>query len=188
MDSKSHLEKKILDCGAGGHLPPLAMFHEHGFETHGVDISESRIKDAIEYGKKIGADLKIINCDMRELSYDDESFSFVFSYNTIFHMTKKDIKKSMAEMRRVLVKDGLCFVNFMSTEDDMYGEGEELVKGECRQIECGEEVIHTFFDDNEVSDFLEGFELIALDKRYIKRPKRWQDYTGCYFDLILKKI
>ncbi|NHK30773.1 MAG: class I SAM-dependent methyltransferase [Asgard group archaeon] len=182
------LEKKILDCGAGGGLPPLALFKEHGFETHGIDISKENIKRAEDFGKSHGMDLNIIHGDMRELPYDDQSFSFAFSYNTIFHMTKKDIKKALKEMRRVLKTDGLCYVNFMTIEDGMYGDGEELEKGECLQRECGEDVIHTFFDDDELPSFLEGFELIALDKRYVKRPLRWKDYTGCYFDCIIKKV
>lgn len=182
------MEKKVLDCGAGGNLPPLAMFKEYGFETHGIDIDEERIKLAEDYAKTKGITLNILHGDMRELPYEDESFSFVFSYNTIFHMIKKDIKKALKEMRRVLKTDGLCYVNFMTTEDGMYGEGEELEKGECLQRECGEDVIHTFFDDDELLPFLEGFELIALDKRYVKRPLRWKDYTGCYFDYIIRKV
>ncbi|MHA1290912.1 MAG: hypothetical protein ACTSPB_26300, partial [Candidatus Thorarchaeota archaeon] len=42
----STLEKKILDCGAGGRFPPLAIFHQHGFETHGIDLSDDQIERA----------------------------------------------------------------------------------------------------------------------------------------------
>jgi hypothetical protein len=30
---------KILDCGAGGPVPPLALFHQHRFEAWGIDAS-----------------------------------------------------------------------------------------------------------------------------------------------------
>jgi ubiquinone/menaquinone biosynthesis C-methylase UbiE len=182
------LEKKILDCGAGGGLPPLAMFNEHGFETHGIDIDKERIKMAEDFAKTHGMELNIIQGDMRELPYDDESFSFVYSYNTIFHMTKKDIKKSMQEIKRVLRKDGLCFINFMTMEDGMYGHGTELEKGECLQEECGEEVIHTFVEEKELDYFFEGFELIAIDTRYMKRPLLWKDYVGSYYDCTIRKL
>ncbi|NHJ49232.1 MAG: class I SAM-dependent methyltransferase [Asgard group archaeon] len=182
------LEKKILDCGAGGGLPPLALFNEHGFETHGIDISEDRIKMAEDFGKSKGMKLNIIQGDMRELPYEDESFSFVFSYNTIFHMTKKDIKKSILEIRRVMKKDGLCFINFMTMEDGMYGHGKELERGECVQFEHGEEILHTFIDEEELEHFFEGFELIAIDTRNIKRPLIWKDYVGSYYDCIVRKV
>ena len=183
----AHLEKKILDCGAGGQLPPLAMFHEHGFEAHGIDIDESRLKQAAKFGKQKGMNLHLIKGDMRKLPYKDDTFSFVFSYNTIFHMPKEEMKKALSEMRRVLRKDGLCYVNFMTTEDDMYGEGEESVKGECWLEEGGEKILHCFLEDDELKDYTVGFELVSYEKRFIRRPKWWDDYTGCYFDLILQK-
>ena len=41
--NKSSLEKIILDCGAGGTVGPLVIFHEYGFKTFGIDISDSAI-------------------------------------------------------------------------------------------------------------------------------------------------
>jgi ubiquinone/menaquinone biosynthesis C-methylase UbiE len=184
----SHLEKKILDCGAGGNLPPLIMFHEHGFETHGIDISEIRLSQAENFGKQKGIKLNLIKGDMRELPYEDGSFSFVFSFNTIFHMPKKEMKIAISEMRRVLRKDGLCYVNFLSSDDDMYGEGDELAKGECWIDEGGEKILHSFLEEDELEDYLEGFEIQANDKRYRRRPKSRGAYTECYFELILQKI
>ena len=92
------------------------------------------------------------------------------------------------EIRRILKKDGLCFVNLMSTEDDMYGEGEEKVKGECWIEEGGEKILHTFLDEEELPEYTEGFDVVWYEKRYMRRPKWWGDYQGCYFDLILQKI
>ncbi len=184
----SHMEKKILDCGCGGPQPPVAMFYEHGFETHGIDIDPENLKKAENFAKQQGMNLKLVLGDMRDLPYEDESFSFVYTYFTIFHLSKKDIKKALSEMHRILKKDGLCFVNLMSTEDDMYGEGEEEVKGECWLDEGGEKLLHTFLDEEELPEFTRGFELVSYDKRYMRRPKWWGDYQGCYFDLILQKI
>ncbi|MBK5115059.1 MAG: class I SAM-dependent methyltransferase [Candidatus Heimdallarchaeota archaeon] len=183
----SHLEKKILDCGCGGALPPLAMFYEHGFEAYGIDIDQGRLTQAENFGKQKGMKLNLITGDMRDLPYEGGSFSFVFSYYTIFHLTKKDMKKAMEEMRRVLTKDGLCFVNFMTTEDGMYMEGEELVKGECWLNEGGEKILHSFLNDEELQEYTAGFDIVSYDKRFIRRPKWWGDYQGCYFDLILQK-
>ena len=33
------VNKKILDCRAGGEDPKFAFFHENDFETYGIDIS-----------------------------------------------------------------------------------------------------------------------------------------------------
>ncbi|MHA1221258.1 MAG: class I SAM-dependent methyltransferase, partial [Candidatus Heimdallarchaeota archaeon] len=55
-----NLEKKILDCGAGGRLPPLTMFNEFGFKTHGIDISKNQIKHANDYSNTKGMTLNIV--------------------------------------------------------------------------------------------------------------------------------
>lgn len=57
---KSELEKKVLDCGAGGILPPLALFNQRGYETHGVDISNTQVHKAKEFSNELGLDLNII--------------------------------------------------------------------------------------------------------------------------------
>ncbi len=37
---------KILDCGAGGPLPPLAIFAQQGFDCWGIDISDQQLEKA----------------------------------------------------------------------------------------------------------------------------------------------
>lgn len=113
--------------------------------------------------------LNIIKVDIRKLPYDDESFDYALSYNTIFHLTKKDIKKSIAEINRVLKKNGLFFVNFMTQEDKYYGEGKEINEGEFVLVnEEGQERYRAFFELNEVKEYFEGFEIILLENRHIR--------------------
>ncbi|MHA1157081.1 MAG: class I SAM-dependent methyltransferase, partial [Candidatus Heimdallarchaeota archaeon] len=78
---KSDFEKKILDCGAGGSKPNIAVFSERGYEAHGVEISDTQIERAQKYAEENNLDYKIIKADIRELPYEDESFSFAYSYN-----------------------------------------------------------------------------------------------------------
>ena len=85
------LEKNILDCGAGGGCPPLAIFKDHGYETYGIDIDEEEIQRAKEFEEKHNLELNISKGDMRNLKFEDEYFSYIYSYNTIFHMSKEEI-------------------------------------------------------------------------------------------------
>ena len=184
------VEKKILDCGAGGKTPPLGLFHEHGFETHGIDISEEQIKLAEDFARVNGMKLNLIQGDMQELQYEDESFGFVYSYNTIFHLLKEGTRKAIAEVRRVLKKDGLFYVNFMAFDDGYYGEGKELGKGEfVLQNDDGSERYRLFLENHhEAADLFEGFEIILLENRHIRLPTIWKDYEASYIDCIVKKI
>lgn len=156
----STLEKKILDCGAGGRFPPLAIFHQHGFETQGIDLSDGQIERAKKFEQEHGVDLNIVKGDMRKLKYADESFSHVFSQNSIFHLTKADTAIAMSEMKRVLRSDGYLYVNFLSTDDQRCGIGEEAGPGEWITSEHGESALHSFYQDNEPDAYFDNMDFI----------------------------
>ncbi|WP_425449095.1 hypothetical protein [Dethiothermospora halolimnae] len=42
--NNTDLEKKVLDCGAGGNRPHLTMFYEQGYKTKGIEISDKSLK------------------------------------------------------------------------------------------------------------------------------------------------
>jgi ubiquinone/menaquinone biosynthesis C-methylase UbiE len=185
---ESDLERTVLDCGAGGHFPPLFAFHELGYKTNGIDLSKEQLQRAHDFSQKRKIDLKIIKGDMRALPFNDATFSFIYSYNTIFHMTKKDMKKAVTEMDRVLKPGGLCYVNFLSMEDDLYKEGKEQAKGEKVQIIEGEKVLHTFIEDDEVINFFpKNHSFLLKEKRIVQRPERWKEYTAVFIEVITKK-
>ncbi len=137
------VEKKVLDCGAGGGRPPLTLFKIKGYETTGIDISKGSIKLANDFEKKYGLKLNIREGDMRKIPFEDNSFGCVFSYNTIFHMNKKDIEKSVNEMLRVLKSGGLLYINFIWYREDMSYLGEEREPGEFWSDMEGEDTLHT---------------------------------------------
>ena len=161
------LEKKILDCGAGGSNPKLAFFHENGFETYGIDISEDSINYSNEYCEENGIKLKIIKADMRKIPFESNFFSFVFSYNSIFHLNKIDSGIAIKEMYRVLKKEGLCYINFLSKDDNHYGNGIEQNPGEVITIEGNGKFLHSFYDDDEPDKYCKDFEIIYKEKRHI---------------------
>ena len=184
--NKSSLDKKILDCGAGGGTPPLSIFFQDGYVTHGIEILDSQIARANKYAEEHNMQLNIINGDMRNLPYEDESFSFVFSHHTIHHLCKKDIAIVMKEMERVLVSGGLIYVNFPPYESRGYGAGEEREKGEFVIVIEGEEVMHCFFEDDEAEDFFKNFDIISKKKWILLKNEGWVDNVAM-IEYIAKK-
>ena len=162
------LEKNVLDCGAGGPRPPLALFYDRGYETHGIDISEPAIAASEKFAKEHDMDLNIIKGNMREIPFDDASFSFVFSQNSICHLTKKDVTKAIREMGRVLKPGGYLLVDFMSTESSYYGSpflGEEVGDGEYQYIDDdGDKVFHCFHSDGESDKYFTELKIIRIIK------------------------
>jgi hypothetical protein len=55
---------------------------------------------------------------MRDIPFTNHEFSFVYSFNAIDFMTKPDIAITMQEITRALTPTGLCYVNFLSVDDE----------------------------------------------------------------------
>lgn len=182
------LERSVLDCGAGGDNPPLYIFEEEGYKTYGIEISDSQIEKARNFSNQAGVNLNISKGDMRQLSFEDQSLSYIYSYNSIFHMTKKDIQKSINEIKRVLKPGGLCCLNFLSLEDGDCGTGKELGRNEFLQIERGEEVIHSYFGIDEAEGFFSDMKIIYKENRTIERFYEGEKIKQGYIDYIIEKI
>lgn len=175
----STLEKKILDCGAGGPRPPLSLFSEYGFEAYGIDISLEQIRRAKLYSKRNGIVLHLREGDMRNLPFRDESFSFVYTQNSLCHLTKEDAKASIHEMERVLIPKGYLMVDFMSADCSFYGDnslGEQINPGEFQYIdEDGDRILHTFYTDGELDPLFHTLEIIrkvkvSTENRMLSKP------------------
>lgn len=167
----SPLEKVILDCGAGGDNPPLALFYEYTYTTYGIDISDEQLELAHAFCRENNMELNITKGDIRCIPFEDESLSFVYSINTICHLTKKDTATTVKEMERVLKREGLCFVNFVSVDDVMFGQGKKVGKGEFIQEEdwypgiAKEGHVCSYYEDEEPDEYFHNFEIIRKEKR-----------------------
>jgi SAM-dependent methyltransferase len=179
----SPLDKEVLDCGAGGAEPPLALFFEHGYQTHGIEISEEQLNSAQQFCSKHGMELGISAGDMRELPFADESMSFVYSYASICHMSKDHVAIAMQEITRVLKTDGLCLVSFCAAEDERWADGEPRGPGEYAYQDQGQTGIHSLFDDNEADAYFRSFTCLRKEKRHIKcfGEQGQKDWTEIYY-------
>ena len=182
---EAEIEKTILDCGAGGNFPKFALYAMGGFEAYGIEISEERMKMAEDFAEKRGLKVHLIKGDMRSLPYESESYGFAYSYNTIFHMNKKDIGVAINEMLRVVKKHGLIYVNLLSTDDSRYGIGKESSPGVFTQDEDGKQISHTYFKHDEGDTYFSKFEIIYKQIR-IEHLYKW-DSTRGMIDYIVKK-
>jgi len=187
--SESDVTGPILDCGSGGPYPKQALFVQLGFDIIGIEFLNDRLEMAQEYAKQQKVELNMQMGDMRAIPFESNHFAYVYSWNTIFHMNKKDIKKSVDEMIRVLKPGGICFVNFLSTDSERYGKGEEPNPGECVEIYDNEAVMHTYFNNEEPDKLFEDLEVEILYKEKRLFTKKYEDGIdkGCYFDYIVKK-
>jgi ubiquinone/menaquinone biosynthesis C-methylase UbiE len=110
---ESFLERgdAILDvgCGTGRHCLELA---KRGYKVAGIDVSDAMLSKARKKAKRKGFQIEFKYGDMRNIPVDDESFDCVIClYSAFCHLLRKrDRKKAIAEMRRVLKKGGTAII------------------------------------------------------------------------------
>jgi len=159
----------ILDCGAGGLVPPLGLFYEYGFSTYGIDISDDQIARAHAFEMDQKMTLNIQKGDMRAIPFPDDHFDFVYELYSMVHLPKDDIQKSLSEMYRVLKPNGVCFVSFMSM-DCWPMDGQEKKSGEFLCREHGQHVIHSVFSDSEALQYCANWLILNMIKQSILSP------------------
>ncbi|MFX0205403.1 MAG: methyltransferase domain-containing protein [Candidatus Hodarchaeota archaeon] len=174
----SPLEKKVLDCGAGGKCPPIALFKQKGYQSFGIDLSKDSIDAANAFAEQNHLELNIQFGDMRKLPFEDEFFSFVYTQNSICHLSKADTRIAIDEIQRVLRRGGYCLVDFMSIDcsfcnvEEM---GQLIGDFEYRTTNENEDFLHSFYRDSEPDDYFSNMTIIRVDKiikehRAIKNP------------------
>jgi ubiquinone/menaquinone biosynthesis C-methylase UbiE len=159
------------------------MFHAHGYRTAGLELHPTFLKEAEDYCKDADVELGIQRGDMRSIPFADGSFSFAYSYNAVFFMTKEDIRRSISEMCRVLRPSGLCYVNLMSVDDPDdgdFGESSYLRKalGSPRFAK---------HEDTEGDSYFVGCEVIWKEKRTNWVPHDGGTLTRAYIDYVVRK-
>ncbi len=174
--------RKILDCGAGGPIPPLVLFYQNGFECTGIDISANALELADGFCLKNEIPAKFIHGDMREMPFNDSEFDFVYEHYSMCHLTKSETGKAVTEMNRVLKSGGLAYLGVIS-DDTWPILGKETSPGEWIQEENDSLVTHSFFTDDEADNLVSDWEVLQKEKRVLWRTnstesmgrKEWAD-------------
>lgn len=183
----TNMDKTVLDCGAGGDCPPLSLFSEYGYLTHGLELDTKQLEEANNYANNKGQNLNIEKGDMRNLKFDNETFSFVYSYNSVFHMKKVDVSKSINEMKRVLKQNGLLFVNFLTTKDFRCGTGVDFGENQYEQMD-DVPVIHSYFEECEADKYFGDMEILYKEDRVLERIYEGEKIRQGFIDYIARKI
>lgn len=132
--SRAVAGKDVLDaaCGVGYGIEILAAAGAKS--VTGVDLDPEAIAAAKSRFGKDAADL--VEADLGELPFADDSFDAVVCFETIEHV--EEPKRALAELRRVLRADGLLIVS--SPNPDSYVGGNEHHVHEFRPEELVEAV------------------------------------------------
>lgn len=157
--------REILECGAGGSVPPLALFAQHGMMTYGIDVSEEQLKPAYRFVKRNALSIHLQRGDMRSIPFPTERFDYVYEHFALCHLSHADTARTVQEMLRVLKPGGLAFLGVISTDSwplSMFGE--EQARGEFRSVEDEQDRYHSVFTDDEAARLVGSWELLSRKK------------------------
>ena len=112
--------ESILDIGCGNGFVMNMVAKEYCGSFVGVDISESIIKSALNRNRRfVESGQMAFSCqDMNSMSFDDNSFSRVYTINTVYFWD--NIANAMKEISRILKPEGV-FVNTLFTNETLDG-------------------------------------------------------------------
>lgn len=91
---------KMLEPGSG-RAEFLNNFKELGLDVFGVDL----LADAVDFGKKLGLDVRLCDVENEKLPFEDNTFDVIYSKSFIEHLYHPG--KYLEEAYRVLKPNGL---------------------------------------------------------------------------------
>lgn len=98
--------ERVLDAGCGPGRDTEYM-KNRGYDAVGVDSAEGMIETATEHG-----DADYSHMDIRNLDFQDSSFSGVWCNTVMQFMDSEGKRKAISEISRVLEKDGVLYSTF----------------------------------------------------------------------------
>ena len=114
QDKKDFLD---LGCGLGRHS---ILFGKNGFNVSCFDISKEALDRTKEWANAENLNFDYQVGDMLELPYENESMDSILCRNVISHTDTEGIKKVISEIKRVLRKDGECYLTLCSNYAQRY--------------------------------------------------------------------
>ena len=165
---------KVLDAGCGWGRDSKIL--SKNFKVIGIDLSERLLDLAKAYAPK--AKFQIGN--ISRTFFPSESFHGIWSNDTLIHLERKDILKTLREFHRLLRKNGILYLSVKEGEGEGWQE-EEMSNYKPR--------FYTWFKEDEIINYLKktGFRIIETEVFYEKKKlglKRNLGIITCFVEKI----
>ena len=157
---------RILDlgCGGGAHTRFLAR---EGFETYGIDGSESAIQQAKALLEREGLKASFTVGDFIQLDYPEEFFDGVIDSSAVQHNTLRDIRVIHSKIWKLLKPGGHFCGILINSQTSGWHDAEKLEENTYRNFKSGpiqKELLVHFFTESEVREIMSGYGELNLEK------------------------
>jgi SAM-dependent methyltransferase len=165
LDKSLYQSQRICDLGCGDGRN-LVLFHDLGFETHGVEITEDIVDFTNDRLKAVeGIDVTIRVGSNDNIPYQDNFFDYLLSWGACYYMGgQTDFQAYVKEFARVLRPGGYLILlipkstHFIFRDSVTLRHGYEVIQNDPVGIRNGE-ILRMFSDEKEIrTEFGEYFE------------------------------
>ena len=160
-----------LGCGVGRHALYLATL---GFKVSACDASARGIEITAQQAKQSGICVDLSEGRMTDLPYRNGQFAYVLAWNVIYHGDPTVVRRTIAEIRRVLRPGGLYQGTMLSKRHEGYKKGRQVAPNTFVRDEGGidgdKTHPHFFCDATEIVDLFQEFDLVSLADREQRGP------------------
>lgn len=163
---EKHHPARFLDIGLGaGRHTKLAA--ELGFRAFGVDISFVGLQHARERLLATGLQASLSQASMLALPYIDCSFAVLLSYGVFYYGTANEMRRSIAEVHRILIPGGKALVVLRTSDDYRFGKGVRLGHNTFQLTIAETNELHStqhFLAADDVPAYFAGFAHVSFEK------------------------
>ncbi len=151
-------KSKILELGCGNGNDSIG-FAKAGHNLIATDFSEVVIKNNSErLGQVSGLTFEVL--DMSEpFKFERNEFDAVYARLSLHYFTNEVTRRVFSEIKRVLKPNGQLFFICKSTDDPLYGKGNQI---EADMFELDGHVRHFFSEEYARSLMSDGFRIEKL--------------------------
>lgn len=171
---RSRNVRRVLDlgCGVGRHALYLAA---EGFEVTAIDASEAGIAYCRGAANEMRLHVDLHVGSMLDLPFPDASFDYLLTFNVIYHGAPDVVRRSIAEIARVIRPGGLLQATLLSKRNAGFGVGTEIAPDTFVVPDASDDKVHAHHYSNaaDAVRLLGEFELISLIDREQKRAGHW---------------
>ncbi len=157
---------RVLDVGCGGGAHTWFLARE-GFDTFGIDGSESAIRQALALLDRDGLKANLTVGDFTQLDYPAEFFDVIIDSSAVQHNSFSNIRLIHQQIWNLLKPGGYFFGILINTQTSGWEDAEKLEENTYTNFKTGpiqKELLVHFFTESEVCEIMSGYEAFNLEK------------------------